>query len=127
MLNKNTILICDDEPDIVSLVKKFLELDNYSTLTCSNGKEALKLLEEKSEEIILILCDIMMPGGLSGYEVLRNIKSKDSYKDIKVILFTVKSFKEDIEKGKQLGADGYVTKPFSGNELRSYIKDILNN
>jgi len=127
MSNKNTILICDDEPDIVSLVKKFLELDNYSTLTCSNGKEALKLLEEKSEEIILILCDIMMPGGLSGYEVLRNIKSKDSYKDIKVILFTVKSFKEDIEKGKQLGADGYVTKPFSGNELRSYIKDILNN
>ena len=127
MLNKNTILICDDEPDIVSLVKKFLELDNYSTLTCSNGKEALKLLEEKSEEIILILCDIMMPGGFSGYEVLRNIKSKDSYKDIKVILFTVKSFKEDIEKGKQLGADGYVTKPFSGNELRSYIKDILNN
>ena len=127
MLNKNTILICDDEPDIVSLVKKFLELDNYSTLTCSNGKEALKLLEEKSEEIILILCDIMMPGGLSGYEVLRSIKSKDSYKDIKVILFTVKSFKEDIEKGKQLGADGYVTKPFSGNELRAYIKDMLNN
>ncbi len=127
MLNKNTILICDDEPDIVSLVKKFLELDNFSTLTCANGKEALKLLEEKSEEIILILCDIMMPGGLSGYEVLRNIKSKDSYRDIKVILFTVKSFKEDIEKGKQLGADGYVTKPFSGNELRSYIKDILNN
>ena len=127
MLNKNTILICDDEPDIVSLVKKFLELDNYSTLTCSNGKEALKLLEEKSEEIILILCDIMMPGGLSGYEVLRNIKSKDSYRDIKVILFTVKSFKEDVEKGKELGADGYVTKPFSGNELRSYIKDILIN
>ena len=68
----------------------------------------------------------MMPA-LSGFEVLRTIKSKDSYKDIKVILFTVKSFKEDLKKGKELGADGYVTKPFSGNELRSYVKEVLNN
>ena len=126
MSDKNSILICDDEPDIVSLVQKFLQLYNYKTLTCSNGKEALKIVEEKYEEIILILCDIMMPG-LSGFEVLRTIKSKDSYNDIKVVLFTVKSFKEDIEKGKELGADGYVTKPFSGNELRSYIKEILNH
>ncbi|MBY9009117.1 MAG: response regulator [Candidatus Lokiarchaeota archaeon] len=127
MSDKNSILICDDEPDIVSLVQKFLQLDNYNTITCNNGKEALKVLEEKYEEIVLILLDVMMPGGFSGFEVLRTIKSKDSYKDIKVILFTVKSFKEDKEKGNELGADGYVTKPFSGNELRSYIKEILNN
>ena len=126
MSNKNTILVCDDEPDIVNLVQKFLQLDNYNTLTCSNGKEALKIMEEKHDEILLILLDIMMPA-LSGFEVLRTIRSKDSYKDIKVILFTVKSFKEDLEKGKKLGADGYVTKPFSGNELRSYVKEILNN
>ena len=127
MSDKNTILICDDEPDIVSLVQKFLQLDNYNTITCNNGKEALKVLEEKYEEIVLILLDVMMPGGFSGFEVLRTIKSKDSYNDIKVILFTVKSFKEDKEKGNELGADGYVTKPFSGNELRSYIKEVLNN
>jgi len=125
MIDKNSILICDDEPDIISLVQKFLQLDHFNTLTCSNGKEALKVLEEKYEEIILILCDIMMPG-LSGFEVLRTIKSKETYKDIKVILFTVKSFKEDKEKGKDLGADGYITKPFSGNELRNYIKKMLN-
>ena len=125
MIDKNSILICDDEPDIISLVQKFLQLDHFNTLTCSNGKEALKVLEESYEEIILILCDIMMPG-LSGFEVLRTIKSKESYKDIKVILFTVKSFKEDKEKGKDLGADGYITKPFSGNELRNYIKKMLN-
>ena len=125
MIDKNTILICDDEPDIISLVQKFLQLDHFNTLTCSNGKEALKVLEDKYKEIILILCDIMMPG-LSGFEVLRTIKSKESYKDIKVILFTVKSFKEDKEKGKDLGADGYITKPFSGNELRDYIKKMLN-
>jgi len=67
----------------------------------------------------------MMPG-MSGFEVLRTIKSKETYKDIKVILFTVKSFKEDKEKGTELGADGYITKPFSGNELRDYVKKILN-
>ena len=127
MVTRNSILICDDEPDIVSLVQKFLQLDNYKTFTCNNGKEALKVLEEKYDEIILILLDVMMPGGFSGFEVLRTIKSKDSYNNIKVILFTVKSFKEDIEKGNELGADGYVTKPFSGNELRSYIKEVLNN
>ena len=126
MSDKNSIIICDDEPDIVSLVQKFLQLDNYKILTCSNGKEALKILEEKYEEIVLILLDVMMTA-LSGFEVLRTIRSKDFYNNIKVILFTVKSFKEDIEKGKELGADGYVTKPFSGNELRSYIKEVLNN
>ena len=126
MTTKNSILICDDEPDIVSLVQKFLQLDNYNTLICSNGKEALKILEEKYDEILLILLDVMMPA-LSGFEVLRTIRARDSYNDIKVILFTVKSFKEDIEKGKELGADGYVTKPFSGNELRAYVKEVLNN
>lgn len=125
MTDKNSILICDDEPDIVSLVQRFLQLDHYETVTCSNGKEALKCLEEKYNEIVLILLDVMMPG-MSGFEVLRTIKSKDTYKEIKVILFTVKSFKEDKEKGNDLGADGYITKPFSGNELRGYVKKILN-
>lgn len=125
MADKNSILICDDEPDIVSLVKRFLQLDHFDTLTCSNGKEALKCLEESYEKIVLILLDIMMPG-MSGFEVLRTIKSKETYKDIKVILFTVKSFKEDKEKGNELGADGYITKPFSGNELREYVKKLLN-
>lgn len=125
MTDKNSILICDDEPDIVSLVQRFLQLDGFETATCSNGKEALKYLEEKYEEIALILLDVMMPA-LSGFEVLRTIKSKETYNDIKVILFTVKSFKEDKEKGNELGADGYITKPFSGNELREYVKQILN-
>jgi len=125
MADKNSILICDDEPEIVSLVQRFLQLDRFNTLTCSNGKEALKTLEEKHEEVVLMLLDVMMPG-MSGFEVLRTIKSKETYKNIKVILFTVKSFKEDKEKGNELGADGYITKPFSGNELRDYVKKILN-
>ena len=67
----------------------------------------------------------MMPG-ISGWEVLRNIKNNDKSKNIPVILFTVKSFKEDIQKGKKLGAEGYITKPFSGKDLLAYVKKTLS-
>ena len=111
MAEKKTILIVDDEPDIVNLTEKFLNLGKFNTITCSNGKEA-------------ILLDIMMPGK-SGYSVLEEIKGNELYKDIIVILFTVKSFNEDIQKGKKLGADGYLTKPFSGKQLLKFIQDQL--
>lgn len=119
-----TILIVDDEPDIVNLTEKFLKLGNFNTIACNNGKEALKTLEDHYMDITLVLLDIMMPG-LSGWDVLSNIKSESKYKDILVVLFTVKSFKEDLEKGQDLGADGYLTKPFSGNNLLEYVKEIL--
>jgi len=85
MAEKKTILVVDDEPDIVNLTQKFLELENYDTITCNNGKEALKIVEEKYPDIVLILLDVMMPGG----------------------------------------ADGYITKPFSGNDLLKYVKKLL--
>jgi two-component system alkaline phosphatase synthesis response regulator PhoP len=119
-----TILIVDDEPDIVNLTEKFLRIGKFNTLTCNNGKEALKIIEERYPEISLVLLDIMMPG-LSGADVLSKIKSRDEYEHIKVVLFTVKSFQEDIERGKNLGADGYITKPFSGKDLLDYVKNLL--
>lgn len=121
---KKSILIVDDEPDIVNLTEKFLNLGEFKTITCINGKEALNIIEEKYAEIALILLDIMMPG-MSGYSILKSIKENEKYKDILVILFTVKSFNEDIQKGRELGADGYLTKPFSGKELLKYIQEKL--
>ena len=119
-----TILVVDDEPDILNLTRKFLDLGNYNTITCSNGKEAMKIIAEKSNIIDLILLDIMMPGR-NGYSVLEEIKTNENFKDIIVVLFTVKSFNEDIQKGKRLGADFYITKPFSGKELLKKIDEIL--
>jgi DNA-binding response OmpR family regulator len=121
---EKVILVVDDEPDILNLTKKFLDLGNYTTITCSNGKEAMKIISEKSDIIDLILLDIMMPGR-NGYSVLEEIKTHKDYKDIIVVLFTVKSFNEDIQKGKRLGADFYITKPFSGKELLKKINEIL--
>ena len=125
MAAKNTILIVDDEPDIVNLTDKFLKLGNFNTLTCNNGRDALEIVKEKSDEIALILLDIMMPGP-SGYSVLKEIKENEKFKHIQVILFTVKSFNEDVQKGKDLGADGYLTKPFSGKDLLQFVRDKLN-
>jgi DNA-binding response OmpR family regulator len=117
-----TILIVDDEPDIVNLTERFLKIGNFNTITCNNGKEALKIVEERYSDIALVLLDVMMPGK-SGYEVLEEIKA--NYEDILVILFTVKSFNEDIQKGKYMGADGYITKPFSGKDLLEYVITLL--
>ena len=125
MPDKETILVVDDEPDILNLTKKFLELGDFNTITCSNGKEAMKIIKDRSNDIALILLDIMMPG-MSGYQVLETIKTDEDLKDIVVVLFTVKSFNEDVQRGKRLGADYYITKPFSGKELLKKIKEILN-
>ena len=124
MSEKKTILIVDDEPDIVNLTEKFLKLGDFNTLTCNNGRDALEIIEEKFNEVSLVLLDIMMPG-TSGYSVLKEIKENEKYKHIIVILFTVKSFNEDIQKGKKLGADGYLTKSFSGKELLKYVQEKL--
>ena len=116
------ILIVDDEEDITNLTEKFLQLEKYETITCSNGYDALDIVEEKHDDIALILLDIMLPGK-SGYEILTEIKLR--YPKILVVLFSVKNFFEDIQKGKELGADGYLVKAVSGNEIIAYVKNIL--
>jgi len=99
-------------------------LGDFETITSNNAKEAMKMIEENYDKIALILLDIMMPGR-SGYSVLEEIKNNEKYRDILVVLFTVKSFNEDVQKGKKLGADAYITKPFSGKELLKKIQELL--
>ena len=123
MPRKISILIVDDEEDITNLTEKFLQLGKYETITCSNGSDALNIIEDKHEDIALILLDIMLPGGKNGYEILTEIKTR--YPKILVVLFSVKNFFEDIQKGKELGADGYLVKAISGNEITAYVKEIL--
>jgi CheY-like chemotaxis protein len=122
---KHKILVVDDEVDIVNLTQKFLELENYETITCTSGEAALTILREKHDEIVLVLLDIMMPE-LSGYDVLKQIKTNNLFKNILVVLFTVRNFPMDIQKAKDLGADGYLPKAISGRKLLDYIKSILN-
>jgi len=122
MEKKKKILIVDDESDIVNLTDKFLKLEDFETITCESGREALNIVDKMHNDIALVLLDIMMPG-MSGYSVLKEIKAK--YPHILVVLFTVKNFNEDIIKGKELGADGYLVKAISGKKLLDYVKGIL--
>ena len=121
---RSKILIVDDESDIVNLTSSWLHLQNYETISCHSGDEALQIIQDRHHEISLVLLDIMMPI-LSGYDVLEEIKKHEEYKDILVVLFSVKNFQLDIQKAKELGADGYLPKAISGKELLNYVKNIL--
>ena len=114
------ILICDDERDIVSALKIYLEAEGYRAVCAYGGREALDALE-RDGEIRLVLLDIMMPG-LDGLAALREIRSRSN---VPVIFLTAKSEDTDKILGLNLGADDYVTKPFNPVELLARVRSQL--
>lgn len=114
-----TVLICDDERDIVSALKIYLEAEGYRTVCAYNGLEALKALER--EEIHLVLMDIMMPE-LDGIGAMARLREKSN---VPVILLTAKSEDTDKVLGLNVGADDYVTKPFNPVELIARVRSQL--
>ena len=113
------ILICDDEQDIVSALKIYLEAEGYRTFAAANGKEALELLDR--EDIHLVLLDIMMPV-LDGVSALAKLRE---YSNVPVILLTAKSEDTDKVLGLNIGADDYITKPFNPVELLARVRSQL--
>ena len=110
------ILICDDERDIVSALKIYLESDGYKTFTAFNGKEAVECIE--NNEIHLVLMDIMMPV-MDGISAMVKIREKSN---VPVILLTAKSEDTDKVLGLNVGADDYITKPFSPVEVLARVR-----
>ena len=115
----SNILICDDEKDIVSALKIYLEAEGYQTFPAYNGKEALAVLDK--EDIHLVLLDVMMPG-LDGIGVLAKLRE---WSNVPVILLTAKSEDTDKVLGLNLGADDYITKPFNPVELLARVRSQL--
>ena len=116
------ILIVDDQEEVIELVKITLKSDNYILLDARRGEEAVNItMKEKPD---LILMDIIMPG-IDGLEVTRRIKSNPETKDIVIIMLTAKGQKVDYKKGYEMGADGYIVKPFRHLELISEVKEVL--
>jgi len=114
-----TVLICDDEKDIVSALKIYLTSDGYNVLEAYNGKEAIDIIE--NNEVHLILMDIMMPE-TDGLTALIRIREKYN---TPVIFTTAKSEDNDIILGLNLGADDYITKPFNPVELLARVRSQL--
>jgi len=116
------VLVVDDEPNIVLSLKFLISQQGYEVRTATNGEEALKALEEKVPDLILL--DIMMPKP-DGYEVCQKIRSTPEWKEIPVIMLTAKGRDVEKQKGMAMGADDYITKPFSTQELVVKVRSIL--
>jgi two-component system, OmpR family, alkaline phosphatase synthesis response regulator PhoP len=116
------ILIADDEPNIVTALEFLLERNGYQVLVARNGDAALKVIEDERPDLVLL--DVMMPVK-SGYEVCQRMRERADWQHIKVIMLTAKGRDVEMSKGLSIGADLYITKPFSTQELVGNIKALL--
>jgi two-component system phosphate regulon response regulator PhoB len=116
------ILVVDDEPDITALVAYHLARAGYRVSTAANGAEALRLA--RTERPDLVILDRLLPG-VSGYDVLAELRRLDDTRDVGVILLTARREEVDRIRGLTLGADDYLTKPFSPAELSLRVKALL--
>ena len=117
------ILIVDDEEKVRKLVEVTLSGSDLEVLHASSGDEALETAREAKPDVILL--DIMMPGGLDGFDVCRLLREDPDTEGIYIIMLTAKGQQADKEKGISLGADDYFVKPFSPMELMDKIDKIL--
>jgi DNA-binding response OmpR family regulator len=113
------VLVVDDDVKTVELVKLYLNRDGYKVLTAYDGVEALRLARESHPDLIVL--DLMLPG-IDGLEVCRTLRAKS---DVPIIMLTAKTTEQDRLTGLDLGADDYVTKPFSPKELAARVRAVL--
>jgi DNA-binding response OmpR family regulator len=119
---KPRILIVEDHPIIAELVETRLRIEGMDPIKCPGGREALQMIGTQALDAVIL--DIMMPE-VDGYEVLRNIRSRPDTRDLPVIFLTAKSTPADVEKGLAMGANYYITKPFSGIDLVRKVRVCL--
>lgn len=117
------ILIVDDEKDIVKIVQYHLKKEGFEVIKAYSGGSALDIIDS-TDNLNLIILDIMLPG-MNGLEICKKLKMNDKTKDIPIIILTVKSDESDIIKGLKMGADDYITKPFSPKVLVEKVKTVL--
>jgi DNA-binding response OmpR family regulator len=116
------ILIADDEPNIVLALEFLMKKEGYEVQTAVDGESALHAVKKSRPDLILL--DIMMPN-FDGYEVCQRIRSDPSMKDVVIIMLTAKGREVEREKGLALGADFYITKPFSTQEVVQKVREVL--
>jgi DNA-binding response OmpR family regulator len=116
------VLIVDDEPNIVAALEFLLEKNGYEVQVAANGVDALAQLDAFGPDLVLL--DVMVPK-LSGYEVCQRMRTEPKWRDIKIVMLSAKGREVEVSKGMSLGADLYVTKPFSSAELVATINELL--
>ena len=116
------ILIVDDEPNVVMPIQFLMEQQGYRVMIAERGEDALDLIYQYKPDLVLL--DIMLPG-IDGYEVCEIIRLNPNYRNVKIIFLTAKGREVEIAQGLALGADAYITKPFSNAELLAKVKELL--
>lgn len=117
------VLIVDDEPNIVAALEFLLEKNGYEVRVAANGEDALGQLDAFGPDLVLL--DVMVPK-VSGYEVCQRMRAQPRWRSIKIVMLSAKGREVEVSKGISLGADLYVTKPFSSAELVATIRDLLS-
>lgn len=117
----NKVLIIDDDKELCRLMKKCVEQENLTARIANSGRDGLRFMEESGTPYSLIILDIMMPD-LDGFQVLQTIRQTSN---VPVLMLTAKSEEEDKVSGLRMGADDYLTKPFSINELMARVNSLI--
>lgn len=116
------ILLVDDEPNIIMSLEYTFKKQNFEVFIARDGQEALDILKTEQPDVIIL--DIMMPN-VDGYATIESIKKNEKLTHCKVIFLSAKNKESDIEKGMQLGADAYMTKPFSIKKLVDQVNELI--
>jgi DNA-binding response OmpR family regulator len=122
-MGKPRVLLVDDDPDLVGLVKFRLARDGYETEHCADGAAAIDLMQ-KGDVPDLVICDVMMPYR-NGFEVLSELRRNERWKDVPVIMLTARQSEKDVLAGIRHGADEYLAKPFRPAELMARVEKLL--
>jgi len=117
-----SILIADDEPNILISLEYLMKREGYTVSVARDGEEAIAAILR--DRPALVLLDVMMPKK-SGFEVCQEVRANDAVKDTLILMLTAKGRETDVAKGLGLGANAYVTKPFSTKELVQKVRDML--
>lgn len=120
----HSVLVVDDEPNIVISLEFLMKKAGYEVRTAKDGNEALHLIETAAPDLVLL--DVMMPGQ-SGFDLCQTIRANPDWAGIRIIMLTAKGREVEREKGMALGADDYITKPFSTREVVERVRQYLEN
>jgi DNA-binding response OmpR family regulator len=116
------ILVADDEPNIVISLEYLLKREGYTVVIAHDGEEALQAIRREQPDLVLL--DVMMPKK-TGFEVCQEVRADDAMQATKILMLTAKGRDTDVAKGTALGADAYMTKPFSTRELVQKVAEML--
>jgi DNA-binding response OmpR family regulator len=116
------ILIIDDEPNIVLSLEFLMKREGFDVAVAGDGEAALRAMAEQRPDLVIL--DVMMPK-LNGFEVCQRIRAEPALRGVRVLMLTAKGRETEMKKGLELGADAYVTKPFSTRELVAEIRRLL--